>query len=78
MKDPTYQEKHWLLTVNGVGERAVSTGYIKDSFVWRLIKRHVPDVTEIVFLYECKPLTLQESMAIWKTANQLAAVNPSK
>ena len=71
-EDQTYQEKHWLLTVNGVKERAVSTGYANDSFVWRLAKKHVPGLTEMVFLYECKPLTFRESVAIWQTRVQLA------
>ena len=70
--DPTYQERHWLLTVNGVGERAISVGYKSNAVVKRLIKKHVPGVTEIAFLYECKPLSVKESFDIWQVRNQLA------
>ena len=63
--DPTFQEKHWLLTINGVEERAVSIGYMDDAVVRRLFKSHVPGVSNTVFLYECKPLSLKESYNAW-------------
>ena len=70
--DPTYQQRHWLLTVNGVGERAMSVGYKNDDIVLRLITQNVPGVTKVVFLYECKPLTVKESFDIWQAGTQLA------
>jgi hypothetical protein len=63
--DPTFQEKHWLLTINGAEERAVSIGYMDDAVVRRLVKKHVPGVSNMVFLHECKPLSLKESYNAW-------------
>ena len=59
--DPTYQGKHWLLTINGAKERAISIGYKDDAAVRRLVKKHVPGVSDMVFLRECKPLSLKEA-----------------
>ena len=63
--DPTFQEKHWLLTINGAEERAISIGYTDDAAVRRLIKAHVPGVSDTAFLHECKPLSLKESYNAW-------------
>ena len=63
--DPTFQEKHWSLTINGAEERATSIGYKDDAAVRRLVKNHVPGVSDTVFLYECKPLSLKESLKAW-------------
>jgi hypothetical protein len=69
--DPSYWEKHWLITVNGVGEHAVTTGYVSDEVVFRLIRKYIPGATSVVFLHECKPLTLREKVDIWLAHNKL-------